>query len=344
VAITVVFALVMRAGALPVWPPTDALAHVVAWQVAAFFALLVVSMLTKYARYYFLLAPISPVPMRRVLSVSCIAMALITILPLRLGEMARPAMLRQRGKLSGWALTATVGAERIIDGVVFGVALLLGLAFAPPHQPVPDHIGELPIPAALVPRAAVTATAVFGAGLFVMVAFYWRRSLARAVTDRVVGVVSRTLAERLAGVIERTSDGLQFLTDPKNTAPYLAITMVSVFTNVWALQCLAAAVGLPDIGFWRAAVVLGVLAIGFALPNAPGFFGAVQLSLYAALALYAVPATIPREGACFVFIYYVAYLGVVMSLALLALVAQSFAPAGGRSAVAVEPAPMGREP
>src|SRR4029077_5918285 len=97
------------------------------------------SMLTKYARYYFLIAPFARIKWGRLMSISCIAMALITFLPMRLGEFARPAMLRERGKVSGWAVTGTVAAERIIDGVVFGAALLLGLVLAPPHKPTPDH-------------------------------------------------------------------------------------------------------------------------------------------------------------------------------------------------------------
>jgi hypothetical protein len=314
------FIVVMRAGALPVLPQPGAMARLPALPVAGFVLALLVSMLAKYARYYFLIAPIARIPMRRIMSISCIAMALITLLPLRLGEMARPAMLRERGRLSGWAVTATVAAERIIDGVVFGVALLAGLALAPPHEPVPDHIGGLPIPAAMVPRAAVTATGVFGAALVVMTLFFLRRDLARSWTERFVGVFSRRLASVLAGVMERTSDGLRFLTDLKHTTPYLAVTLFSVAANVWAVELLATAVGLPGLGIAQSSVVLGVLAIGFALPNAPGFFGAVQLSLYAGLALYVAPEMIPREGATFVFIYYVAYLGVVCLLALGALI------------------------
>jgi hypothetical protein len=257
--------------------------------------------------------------MRRIMSISCIAMSLITLLPLRIGEMARPAMLRERGKLSGWAVTATVGAERIIDGVVFGVALLAGLAVTPPHEPVPDHIGGLRVPAALVPKAAIAATAVFGVALIVMVLFFWRRELARTLMERTIGVFSRPLATKIAGVIERTSDGLRFLTDLRHMAPYLAITLASVITNIWAVQLLAVAVGMPGVGFSESSVVLGVLAIGFALPNAPGFFGAIQLALYAGLALYVSPEMVTREGAAFVFIYYVSYLGVVMGLSLVAL-------------------------
>src|SRR6202044_1201269 len=93
-------------------------------------------------------------------------------------------------------------------------------------------------------------------------------------------------------------------------------TLVSVLANVLAVRFLAIAVGLPGLDLAESSVVLGVLALGFALPNAPGFFGAVQLCLYAGLALYVAPEMITREGATFVFAYYVGYLFVVLSLAL----------------------------
>jgi hypothetical protein len=86
---------------------------------------------------------------------------------------------------------------------------------------------------------------------------------------------------------------------------------------------LASAVGLPPLSFGESSVLVGVLAIGFALPNAPGFFGAVQLALYAGLALYVPPAAVVREGAGLVFIFYASYLGIVLGLALLGLLLES---------------------
>src|SRR5450432_3180109 len=171
-ALTIGFSWGMKAGALPFVPPAAALARVDAWLAVGFALAMLASMLTKYVRYYFLLAPIARLPLRRLMTISSIGMALVTLLPFRLGEFARPAMLREKGKVSGWAVTGTVGAERIIDGVAFGLTLLLGLAFAPPRSPLPDHIGNLPVPAAMVPRAAVVATSCFGVALLVMAAFF----------------------------------------------------------------------------------------------------------------------------------------------------------------------------
>src|ERR1700733_13601258 len=86
--ITAAFILAMRASGLPVLPPPGTFERLAAWPALGFLVAMLVSMLTKYARYYFLLVPLARIPMRRIMSTSCIAMALITLLPLRLGEMA----------------------------------------------------------------------------------------------------------------------------------------------------------------------------------------------------------------------------------------------------------------
>lgn len=290
--------------------------------------LLLASTLLRLARYHLLIAPVAPLPLRRVMTISCVALGLLTFLPFRLGEVARPAMLREKGKLSGWAITGTVGAERIIDGIVISVSLLLGLAFARPHEPLPDRIGELPVPAALVPRAAELAAITFGAAFVVMAAFYFWRAPARRLTERCLGVFSRTLAERVATAMERVSDGLRFLPNVKNLGLFLFVTLLALFAQAYGIWLLARAVGLPSLSFAQAVVVLGVLGLGFALPNAPGFFGSIQLALYAGLAVYVAPSHVVNEGAVFVFLFYVTYVAQVILLSVGGLVGESLAPAG----------------
>lgn len=327
VAFTLGLVWIMHKGALPLLPPQGTLARVDTPTLALALLALLVSMLTKYGRIHFLIAPLASVPKRKIMTISAISMALITLLPFRLGEFARPALLRQKGKLSGWAITGTVGAERIIDGLAFGVTLLVGLALAHPHEPLPDHIGSLPVPAALVPRAAIAATSAFGVAMLVMGLFFVWRDFARRLTERVVGVVSKPLARRLADLVSNLSDGLKFLPNLRYTLPYLAATGVCVLAHVWCIRLLTDCVGLAPLSFAQSAVVTGVLALGFALPNAPGFFGAVQLALYASLALYLRPAQVIHEGAAVVFLFYVAYLGIIAGLALLALLVEYVSPA-----------------
>jgi len=320
-------AWVMNAGGLPLLPPSEALAKVDHVYVVWFVLLMIVNMVTRFGRYHFLIAPLAKLSFRRLMSINAIGLGLITFLPLRIGEMARPAMLREKGRLSAWAVTGTVGAERILDGVVFSVMLLGGLAVAKPHEPLPTHVGELPVPASLVPQAGLLAGLVFGIAFIVMFGFYWQRALARRITLKLLGLVSEKLAVRVADIVERLSSGLGFLVNPRYTLPYLLVTVVSIAAQVWSLEVLAHAVGLPELTLAQATVVLGVLALGFVMPNAPGFFGTIQLALYAGLATYIAPVKVAHEGAVFVFLFYVTYLALVVGFAALALVVEYFAPA-----------------
>jgi hypothetical protein len=327
----------LHAGGLPLLPPKGALDRLDLAYFAAFVAGLLVHMLTRFGRFHFLVAPIGPVPLRKIMTINAIALVLITFLPLRIGEVARPAMLRKKGHVSAWAVTGTVGAERVLDGVLFSIIMLVGLALAHPHEPLPSHIGTLPIPASLVTQAAKLASLVFGVAFAIMAGFYWRRALAVRVTRRILGLVSMRLAERVAEIVGRLSDGIKFLVDPRYSLPYFAITVVSIAAQAWSMNVLAKAVGISELTFAQTTVVLGLMAIGFGMPNAPGFFGTVQLALYAGLAAYVAPEKVAHEGATFVFLFYVVYLSMILALAAIAMIVEYTLPLRDEQ----EPSPEG---
>jgi glycosyltransferase 2 family protein len=318
----VAFGWVLRAGGLPLVPPAGALKNLDLTYFAGFVLLMFAHMGFRFARYSFLIRSFATVGIRRVLTINAIALALITFLPLRLGEVSRPAMLRERGHISAWAVAGTVGAERVIDGVLFSLMLLLGSLIAVPHEPLPTHIGDLPIPPRLVTQGGRVAGLIFGAAFLVMALFYWYRAFARRMTEKVVGIVSQRLAERVADIVGRLSDGLRFLVNPRDTALYLVVSLLSIAANVWAIQLLAHATGIPELTFAQSTVVLGLLALGFGLPNAPGFFGSVQLALYAGLAAYIAPDKVSREGSALVFLFYLTYLAIVVLLAAVSVVVE----------------------
>jgi hypothetical protein len=312
----------MNAGGLPILPPAGTLAQVDTLFFGAFVAGMLVHMFARFVRYHFLIAPFARLSLVRLLTINAIALALITFLPLRLGEVARPAMLRRKGHVSAWAVTGTVGAERVLDGILFSAMLGCGLALASPREPLPTHVGSFPIPASFVTQAAKLASAAFGIAFLVMIAFYAYRSFARRVTEKVLGLVSMRLAHRAADIIERLSEGLRFLTNPRYTTLYVVVSLVSMGSQVWSLEMLGRAVGLPELTFAQSMVVLGLVAIGFGLPNAPGFFGTVQLALYAGLAAYLAPEKVAVQGALFVFLFYVVYLGVIVVQGAISLVVE----------------------
>jgi len=198
---------------------------------------------------------------------------------------------------------------------------------ARPQDPLPDRIGSLPVPAAVVPRAAYSMLALFAAAFVAMGLFYWRRAAMRRLTERVVGVVSRRLAGFLASRVERVADGLRFLPSARYTGPFLAITTAYWFVNAAGIWLVCRGSGVAGLTFAEACVVMGVLALGVLVPNAPGFFGAFQIAIYAGLAMYESPAVVMREGAVAVFWLYVIQIGVTLLASAAALVAERVSPA-----------------
>jgi glycosyltransferase 2 family protein len=317
-----VFVAVFRGGKLPLMPPAQVLAKLdYGWLIAAFF-IFQVSVASKYGRIYYLVRPFAPIAWTRTLNIGAISGALVTLLPLRLGELARPALLREKGKLSALHLASTVAVERIVDGVAFGATLLGGLWLAPPRDVLPNKIGNLPVPVDLVLPAARWLTVGFMAALLVMAVAYSSRTWFLGLVERILEPISPKLAARVAKSIRFLVEGLEFLKDRKLSVPYLGLTILHIATHVWALQWLGYAVGLGDLGFIQSATLVGCLAIGFAFPNAPGFFGSVQLALYAGLGLYLEPTRILEEGAALTALFYAGFLLSVFGAAGVAVVSE----------------------
>lgn len=316
--LALVFVLLMRVGELPIVPNAAALAQF-DWASLVVYTLIwsLVHVLRAW-RWKFLLDPIHHVPMKKLLLTSFIGFAAIVILPMRAGEIVRPALVREKGRLSGWSATGTVAAERIIDGLVLSLMLLFGLLASTPLEPLPAQIGSLPISPRVVPGASYVALVVFGCAFVVMGVFYFARDFARRMTERIVGLVSTKLALWLAERIERVSLGLSFLPQLRYTLPFVLATVVYWLLNAAAALWLAWGCGLAGMTFAQACVLTGVLALGIMVPNAPGFFGAFQFSAYAALSLFFPEAQLFGAGSLLVFFLFVTQNAIMLAAALLA--------------------------
>ena len=328
----------LEAGALPVVPNAQAFAKTRWWTVPVYGVLWVSMLVLRSSRWYLLLAPIHRVPLRRALAVGLIGYGAISLLPFRMGEVVRPALIRKKGQLSFLAATGTVGAERVIDGLVLSVTLLVALLFSHPVDPLPDHVGRLPIPAALVRDAAYLAASFFATLCLAMTIFYRWRDFARRATERVVGLLSARAATWLANAVERLADGLCFLPRWRYTAPFLALTAVYWFLFLCGAWILMWGAGIEAPSLLESTVIMGVLALAVVPPSAPGFFGAFQISVYCGMAMFYPEAEVMGVGSAFVFLIYLLQLCLTLMVGGVALAVEGLSPS---EALTVEAAPAG---
>ena len=302
----------LHQGALPVVPPAEAWASVHGWSIAMYVGAFSLVHCLRCIRWGLLVEARQRPPLRLVLSIGLVGYAALVLLPFRLGEAARPALLYSRARVPLGTSAGVVGAERIVDGLVLSSLLLAALLGTDRVSPLPDHIGQLPIPAAVIPGLAWVGVVVFGCLSIGMVAFYfWQSRLARLI-EVVIGGVSPGLARRISGAATSVAGGLRFLRDGDAAARFGLLTVLYWGANASGIWLLLWGCGLPSPSIGEAIVILGVLGLGLVVPNAPGFFGTFQIAAYSAMVLFYPLGDVMRAGSAFVFSLYVVQIGMIL--------------------------------
>ncbi|MCC6929262.1 MAG: flippase-like domain-containing protein [Gemmatimonadaceae bacterium] len=213
---------------------------------------------------------------------TAIGMMVNNVVPARAGELARAyALTREDSRVSFAAAFASLAVDRIFDAVT--VVILLVAAMFLSDFPAGTTISGQP-----VIRIAILAgvIAVGALGAVVAMALYPR--LVLAVFDGVVGRIAPRFVERGRRLIESFMSGLGALRSPSRFFRVLGWAMALWLVNGFAFWLGFVAVGI-EAPYFAALFLMGVIAIGVALPSSPGFFGLFEAAALAGLTLYGVP-------------------------------------------------------
>jgi glycosyltransferase 2 family protein len=243
---------------------------------AAYIGLLVIVQLTRSLRWNYLLAPLGVrIPPAPLLAISSVGFMAILALPVRLGELVRPGLLRKRG-ISATAALGTVAVERIIDGLIVSL-FVFGAFFA---LSGPDS------PRWMMPTA-YGALALFGlAMIFLIGALKWPEKSVQFWLD--ITFLPK-LSPRLAALIERKAHdmirGFEVMRDRRNLAWFVGWSLVYWGCNGLGVYVLAHGFGL-ELGVIGAFATMALVGCGIALPNSPGLVGQFQWFTLLGLSLY----------------------------------------------------------
>ncbi len=252
----------------------QALAQAQWWLLFASAGMYFVAMTLRAWRWTVLLTPVKRLSLRQVWPVSVLGYAANLILPARLGEVLRAAILRTRGVPMSAGL-ATVAAERVIDGLTTVALVLLTMPLLP--QSAPQW---------LITAGRVVG-AVFAAGLIMLWLVLAARPLVARILDRLTArfpMLGKPAAWTLKFV-----DGLAVLRSPALLARVVGITALAWMASITEYWLAMRAVG---VTLSPAAAAFSISAIGLstAVPAAPGYVGTQELVGVAVLGLWGIPA------------------------------------------------------
>lgn len=296
IALGALFAWIAERGGVPIFPSASSF-RVVAWDgVALAGVLLMLLTVLRATRWRYLIAPVKPLPLREVVLVNFVGFFAIFALPLRLGELARPALSKLRTGIPISAGLGTVAVERVFDGAITSSCVAWALWSLPRLDPK-DPIARA------VPFYAGAILTVFVCALCALAAFLWQRGLAVRLTERLFSLISPQLGSTLARKVDSVADGLRSIGDARLAFGFTLETLLYWSINACFMWMLGRACGLP-MQFGHAVAVMGVLALGILLPSGPGLFGSFQVAVSAALKLYFPEELVNTNGSVFIFLLY----------------------------------------
>ncbi len=305
-ALGALFAWLASRGGVPLVPTREGLVSV-RWElVGLYVVILLATHFFRASRWRFLAAPIKEVPFGESVLLNWIGFFAIFALPLRLGELARPALSKIRQGISISTGIGTVAVERVLDGLVTSLCVVWGLVFLP-HLETTDPIARS------LPYYGWLAVITFAAAFAGLVLFLWQRRLATRLIGLTFGVASKRLAAKVAEKVDGIAHGLRSIAHPRLALGFVGETLLYWTLNALGMWVLAIGCGL-SLGFDQAVAVMGILAIGVLLPAGPGMFGNFQLAVSVALKLFFPESIVANEGASYIFLLYVVQ-AIVITLA-----------------------------
>jgi len=244
----------------------------------------------RAVRWRVILAPVSPrLPYGMLWRATAIGVMGNNVLPARAGELARAyALSRETPTVSFASAFASLAVDRVFDAFV--VLILMFAAITAPGFPDlligGHHVRDYVAGGAVVAIAALAA-------LYLLVFF----------PQRLIGIfewVARRVAPRFEQrgreALLAFASGLGVLRHPVRFFAVLLWTLAHWLLNGVAFLFAFKAVGI-GAGFGAAVLLQGLIAIGVAVPSAPGFFGVFESIGRAGLALYGVDATLATSWA-----------------------------------------------
>ena len=229
-----------------------------------------------------ILDPIQPgIPFAKLWSATAIGMMINNVVPARAGEPARAfALSRSVPGVPFPAAFASLAVDRLFDTVV--VLLLMFVAMLDPAFPQGVRLADRPVSHYAVGFIVVVIGAL--AAMYALILFPAR---ILAVYELVVRRLAPKLEARGRDALLAIANGLSVLKSPTRFATVFAWTLLHWLTNALAFWLAFRAVGITA-PFSAALFLQGIIAIGVAIPQAPGFFGVFETFGKLGLGVYGV--------------------------------------------------------
>ena len=271
------------------------------WILPAAF-LIVLGFILRALRWRIILSTTTKISFRQSYHPVMIGFMLNCILPGRMGEAARPLILKRRQAVPFTTGIATVAAERLLDAAFMIGFLALALATIPMDSSLNVTFGTHQLSKETLETLGahtMKLCIVLLAGIIV-VAFEKSRTILKQISDRLPDTFlffcpdsfrekfRRSVPPRINRLLDHAGDGLSLI-----KYPWKMVTCIGITLLIWFLTALSYYImsfGCPgvDLSLYEFSIVMVIVCFFIALPSAPGFWGVWEVAGVFALSLFGI--------------------------------------------------------
>jgi uncharacterized protein (TIRG00374 family) len=214
-------------------------------------------------RWHYLLRPLKRVPLGKLFPIVVIGYMGNNVYPARAGEFIRAYVLKRNENVSASASFATIVVERIFDGIVMLMFVLVTLPLAPT---LPDWLRQVVV---------LGGVAFFGALLVFLVLASAPDRFAAVYNGMVARFVPARLQPGVVGILDRFVEGLACLRSPFDLLMIFVTSLVICLTELvkyWFVMHAFPGHGFP-VSFFALMLMNGVVNLATTIPSAPGYVG-----------------------------------------------------------------------
>lgn len=266
--------------------------------------IIVVAFVLRALRWQIILNSSTSIGFRMSYHPLIIGFMLNCILPGRLGEAARPLILKRKKGISFATGLATVAAERIFDAGFLILLLALALSSIPAGNSASISYGQYHLnkeTLEMLGTNLIRLSLILLAIIF-CIAFNRTRNIITRFNYRLPDIllffasasartwVRRYLSDPLNHLIEHAAEGLLLFKHPAKLAACIGVTLAIWFLT--ALSYYTMALGCPGLtlSLFQVSLMMVIICFFIALPSVPGYWGIWEAGGVFALTLFGIPS------------------------------------------------------
>ncbi len=214
-------------------------------------------------RWRILLAPVKLIKYIELLSTVFISFMANNVLPLRAGEVIRIFLIGQKEEISKTSAVGTIIIERMMD--IFAILSLSTLVFM--SHPFPDYIRKIWI---------IFLALLVGLIIVLYCLMYFRDKTLYLLNKFIFRFLPDKLENKIENLINDFINGLEILKKRHHLFLSIVISIGVWAINVLAFYFIAKGLGLTQITYSGAILVMTFVTLGISIPSSPGFVGVYE--------------------------------------------------------------------